>query len=289
MKKICTINGCERIHMSKGLCKMHYSRLKRNGDVGQAKPLINIIAKPIRLCSIDNCNREHDSLGLCSMHHSRLKRTGNVGSVESTKDMPPKKCNVDGCSRKHSAHGYCNTHNRRIKISGTPGGSETLVSLYPEHCSIDGCNNKYFSSGHCQMHYNRVYRGGDTGAIEKTKALNGEGTISEGYRFLYIDGKRISEHRYKVEQYIGRKLLLAENIHHRNGDRLDNTVGDCVFSYTCNCSGSIRHNLEFWGTKQPQGQRLIDKYMWAKDIIKQYEKELETNIDLHEWFNKYCC
>ena len=49
-----------------------------------------------------------------------------------------------------------------------------------------------------------------------------------GYRFIriYVDGKqrKVLEHRYLMEQQLGRKLDTKEHVHHINGDKLDNTL-----------------------------------------------------------------
>ena len=49
-----------------------------------------------------------------------------------------------------------------------------------------------------------------------------QGTIRNGYRMIRVDGKQVAEHRYIMQQVLGRKLLPSEVVHHRNGDKLDN-------------------------------------------------------------------
>lgn len=50
------------------------------------------------------------------------------------------------------------------------------------------------------------------------------GSINKGYRLIRVNGKRVSEHRHIMEQHLGRKLKRSEQIHHINGDSLDNRV-----------------------------------------------------------------
>ena len=53
------------------------------------------------------------------------------------------------------------------------------------------------------------------------KKANGWIDPKTGYRMLCVNGKHIREHRYVMEQKLGRKLLPDEIVHHINGDKTD--------------------------------------------------------------------
>jgi len=54
---------------------------------------------------------------------------------------------------------------------------------------------------------------------------NGLGYINVwGYRDICICGRRMKEHRYIMECYLGRELNPDEHIHHINGNILDNRI-----------------------------------------------------------------
>ena len=45
-----------------------------------------------------------------------------------------------------------------------------------------------------------------------------------GYKMIYHEGKKVYEHRVIMEKYLGRKLNKGEEIHHINGNKLDNRI-----------------------------------------------------------------
>jgi hypothetical protein len=80
---------------------------------------------------------------------------------------------------------------------------------------------------------------------------------NKGYKVIYSreERKYIQEHRIVYEQHYGIKLLPHQNIHHINGDRIDNRI----------------ENLELWDTSQPKGQRVEDKIKFYFNLISQYK------------------
>jgi hypothetical protein len=46
----------------------------------------------------------------------------------------------------------------------------------------------------------------------------------KNYVVISIDGKRIREHRFIMEQHLGRKLTSNDHVHHINGNERDNRI-----------------------------------------------------------------
>jgi len=62
---------------------------------------------------------------------------------------------------------------------------------------------------------------------ENNPAWKGGNYINGGYKVIYIEeGKHILEHRYIMEKYINRKLTSDEIVHHKDENKLNNSINN---------------------------------------------------------------
>jgi hypothetical protein len=132
-------------------------------------------------------------------------------------------------------------------------------------CSVKGCPEPMKAKDLRLFHYERSRRGTPLDAPRmrrrNTWKPHGDGWFIGGNGYvcrskIRADGARRVEyqHRTVMEEILARPLLPEENVHHKNGDRIDNRP----------------ENLELWTRSQPSGQRVVDKVAWAREILEMY-------------------
>ena len=121
-------------------------------------------------------------------------------------------------------------------IKGIISWNKGKIFSLPKICKVNGCNKsshykQWGKKGYCANHIALIRRNGKP-EFTKPRRLNGSGTITRGYKKITINGKQIPEHRYIMEQYIGRpiKPFPEEIIHHINGNSLDNRIENLILT-----------------------------------------------------------
>lgn len=174
-----------------------------------------------------------------------------------------KKCKLDFCDRYgRTVKGLCASHYTQFR-RGRPlkpfDQRYRVKSTEPSACRFFACERSATSKGLCDTHYKQKKQGKDLTKIQPYP-MPEEFVNNRGYMVVKAKGHsnanrgRILKHRLIMSNHLGRPLLKGEEIHHINGDKLDNRI----------------ENLELWSTSQPKGQRVADKVEWAKEILKLY-------------------
>lgn len=134
-------------------------------------------------------------------------------------------CSIADCTRVRYLRTLCQRHYEDAKLAGT---------VPVPNCPVIGCDQPMgikrngYVWGKCDKH--------------RQAPIGSRRPTSEGYTKIKTPTGWILEHRLVMTEHLGRDLAPGENVHHINGDRTDNNIG----------------NLELWLSPQPYGQRVVD-------------------------------
>lgn len=246
----CCVVGCMQEYHNRGFCSAHYTES--------------------HTCLVVGCPQTVYAKKLCSAHYCYQLRRNHTPPLRVPLVLM---CREEGCPKPPKCHGWCDTHYNYHKRKDN-------LPVPVRRCSVAECDLPHSGKGFCIQHYSRLSRNGDPSTFVKIQHKTrdyGSGSINQdGYLVVQRVGHpnaesqgRIFEHRFLVSEFLGRPLLTDETVHHRNGNRTENTVGQCVTRSQCDCAGQ-RHNLELWSKSQPSGQRVSDKIQWAQEILSLY-------------------
>lgn len=128
---VCTIQGCGRPRVAKGLCTLHYGRVRRTGTTDA--PVRKNANNKGHECSVQGCGNEARALGMCEMHYTRYRLTGDVGPAEPKGPIPLYERAmrmVDDSAGPEACHPWTGQEKKGVPvISDGPRGHRTLRSV----------------------------------------------------------------------------------------------------------------------------------------------------------------
>lgn len=115
VRKTCTIEGCEKSHVARGLCSTHYAAAKYRGE------FVTKARDGSQGCAVDECERDHYARGYCNSHYGHLLRHGTP--------TPVKEETFCHCGKTAVSRGMCKSHYMRDYYQRNPDKLERLREL----------------------------------------------------------------------------------------------------------------------------------------------------------------
>src|SRR3954451_7934508 len=91
--KICSVDDCTRLAVTRGLCVAHYGRLRRTGSVDADRP-IGVKSSP-KQCAVEGCRAIATERGWCHGHYLRWVRLGELQPERPLSRQVNFSCSVD--------------------------------------------------------------------------------------------------------------------------------------------------------------------------------------------------
>lgn len=169
-------------------------------------------------CVVNLCDLPVHAKNLCRGHYRRSWDGKSLDPLFQTRGYERVECQVPNCVRVCTSNGFCSPCNKNWKRLRVVAPVRERISC------VDSQGYERWNRCHPDNKW----------------------------------GRQISAHRAVMQLHLNRELFEHENVHHVNGDRLDNRL----------------ENLELWSSSQPPGQRVEDKLGWAEELLRQYGRLL---------------
>jgi hypothetical protein len=108
--RVCSIEGCERPHSSRGYCEAHYYRVRRTGSPGPAE----VWDRQRPTCSVPGCDRPHRAHGYCLNHARHVQKGGHPDHVGDTV-----RYGEENTAWRGDSVGYGSAHDRVRRTRGS--------------------------------------------------------------------------------------------------------------------------------------------------------------------------
>ena len=217
----CSADGCDSKSLARGLCRLHYKRWQATQRPPRA-PRLSETARACEFCGEEYRSRRPEQR-FCSLRCRSSLRHDRDCTV-CGKTFHPRIDAAKYCSAK-----CCGQAKRKYSWKDCPTCGQSFYSRSP--------NARYCSQ---TCHYD---------------ASPGRLIIGEGYVKIRVpDGTPgvhrkaqcrswMLEHRYVMQQELGRPLEAHETIHHINGDKTDNRPGNLELRTGRHGRGATKHCL----------------------------------------------
>ena len=107
-KKLCSFEGCEKPHSSRGFCSGHAHQWRKGKKL---TPLRRWVKR--EGCEFPGCEKPHKCLRLCVGHYSQIRKRQELTPLFVMREG----CEFPGCEKPHRAQGLCQAHYRQ-KMGG---------------------------------------------------------------------------------------------------------------------------------------------------------------------------